>query len=122
MRLSTVAYGAEVSHDATIDTKVSCSSCLRGWCSRRSDEGRCGPSEVAAEDGARVGAEPAVDDAGVHGPEVGLVADVVAAVLERGVGGIGPKRRGGTVEAPVHAAAERQHQRRGAVVGALAAI
>src|SRR4051794_24083154 len=81
---------------------------------------RCLP-EISTQYRHRVRAEPVVEDARVHGAEIGLERDVVAAVLERGIADR-VERGGGAVEAALDAAAQCEHQTCGAVVVAGAAV
>src|SRR5262245_47631330 len=81
-----------------------------------------GVPEIAAKDRDRVAAEPVVDDLRIDRTEVGFEVHVGAAVFERWIAGIGIERGGRSVQSAVDAAAKREHQRAGAVIGAVAAV
>src|SRR3989442_2624110 len=87
-----------------------------------SDKGRARLAEVPVQQRGGIGAEPAVDDARVHRPEIGFVVHVAGVVLERRVLGVRVEIRRRAEQPAADASAHHQHGRRRAVIGALAAV
>src|SRR5687767_11537149 len=81
-----------------------------------------GPPETPPEDALGIASEPLIDHLRVHRAEIDRVTHVGAAVLERRVPRTRAQVCSRAVEAAVDAAADRHHQRSGAVIGSRAAV